>query len=75
MRRHRDEDAHGRYPGKKQRRRITSDDDEDEDEDEGMDLDSDDDDASSMPLLPTCRLHTHITYTLPLWNAIVRAEA
>ena len=30
---------------------------------------------SSMPLLPTCRLHTHITYTLPTWNAIVRAEA
>ena len=41
MRRHRDEDAHGRYPGKKQRRRIASDDDEDEDEDEGMGLDSD----------------------------------
>ena len=44
MRRHRDEDAHGRCPGKKQRRRIASDDDEDEDEDEGMGLDSDDDD-------------------------------
>ena len=44
MRRHRDEDAHGRYPGKKQRRRIASDDDNDENEDEGIGLDSDDDD-------------------------------
>ena len=41
MRRHRDEDAHGRYPGKKQRRRIASDDDEDEDEDEGKGSDDD----------------------------------
>ena len=42
MRRHRDEDAHGCYPGKKQRRRIASDDDEDEDEDEGKGSDDDD---------------------------------
>jgi hypothetical protein len=44
MRRHRDEDAHGRYPGKKQRCRIASDGDEDEDEEEGTGLDSDDED-------------------------------
>jgi hypothetical protein len=49
MRRHRGEDAHGRYPGKKQRRRIASDDDEDEGEDKGMDLDSDDDDEEGDP--------------------------
>jgi hypothetical protein len=41
MRRHRDEAAQERSPGKNQRRRIASD--EDENEAEGMDLDSDDD--------------------------------